>query len=141
MSQLGMLGILATSRISFWCVEVLMQPRVALVAAFIHRDSVRAERHFLCRLRRQDFRVARRAVVSAAHAVRAPDIFRFAFAELVAFVVSQFVCHIFIFGCRGCRCLTSRRSQPPLALAVPLSRFTSRVGGGSAFYVRRLGFL
>src|ERR1035438_8175780 len=35
-----------------------------------------------------------------------------------------------------CR-LTSRRSQPPLALAVPLSRFTSRVGGGSAFFVRR----
>ena len=34
------------------------------------------------------------------------------------------------------RRLTSRRSQPPLALAVPLSRFTSRVGGGSAFYVR-----
>ena len=33
--------------------------------------------------------------------------------------------------------LTSRRSQPPLALAVPLSRFTSRVGGGSAFFVRR----
>src|ERR1035437_5167226 len=33
--------------------------------------------------------------------------------------------------------LTSRRSQPPLALAVPLSRFPSRVGGGSAFYVRR----
>src|SRR5665647_1262905 len=32
--------------------------------------------------------------------------------------------------------LTSRWSQPPLALAVPLSRFTSRVGGGSAFYVR-----
>src|ERR1022692_4326859 len=30
---------------------------------------------------------------------------------------------------------TSRRSQPPLALAVPLSRFTSRVGGGSAFFV------
>ena len=27
-------------------------------------------------------------------------------------------------------------SQPPLALAVPLSRFTSQVGGGSAFYVR-----
>jgi len=34
-------------------------------------------------------------------------------------------------------CLTSRRSQPPLALSVPLSRFTSRVGGGSAFFVRR----
>src|ERR1039457_5576359 len=33
-------------------------------------------------------------------------------------------------------CLTSRRSQPPLARSVPLSRFTSRVGGGSAFYVR-----
>src|ERR1035437_5115674 len=33
---------------------------------------------------------------------------------------------------------TSRRSQPPLALSVPHSRFTSRVGGGSAFYVRRL---
>jgi hypothetical protein len=26
--------------------------------------------------------------------------------------------------------------QPPLALSVPLSRFTSQVGGGSAFYVR-----
>src|ERR1035437_10416013 len=36
--------------------------------------------------------------------------------------------------------LTSRRSQPPLALAVPLSRFPSRVGRGSAFYVRRLRF-
>src|ERR1039457_1692501 len=35
------------------------------------------------------------------------------------------------------RCLTSRRSQPPLARSVPLSRFTSRVGGGSAFFVRR----
>src|SRR5450759_570090 len=32
----------------------------------------------------------------------------------------------------------SRRSPPPLALSVPLSRFTSRVGGGSAFCVRRL---
>src|ERR1035437_4459092 len=30
----------------------------------------------------------------------------------------------------------SRWSQPPLALSVPPSRFTSRVGGGSAFYVR-----
>ncbi|HEY5233465.1 MAG TPA: hypothetical protein VIK35_08035 [Verrucomicrobiae bacterium] len=29
------------------------------------------------------------------------------------------------------------QGQPPLALAVPLSRFTSRVGGGSAFYVSR----
>src|SRR5208282_192347 len=34
--------------------------------------------------------------------------------------------------------LTSRRSQPPLTPSVPLSRFTSRVGGGSAFYVRHL---
>ena len=34
--------------------------------------------------------------------------------------------------------LTSRRSQPPLALSVPLSRFTPRVGGGSAFFVRPL---
>ena len=32
--------------------------------------------------------------------------------------------------------LTSRRSQPPLARSVPLSRFTPRVGGGSAFFVR-----
>src|SRR5665647_1009599 len=43
--------------------------------------------------------------------------------------------------CRTCHLnpsrLTSRRSQPPLALSVPLSRFTPRVGGGSAFYVRR----
>jgi hypothetical protein len=42
----------------------------------------------------------------------------------------------------GVRCetvsLTSRRSQPPLALAVPLSRFASQVGGGSAFFVRQL---
>jgi hypothetical protein len=34
--------------------------------------------------------------------------------------------------------LTSRRSQRPLALSVPLSRSTSRVGGGSAFFVRHL---
>jgi len=34
------------------------------------------------------------------------------------------------------RSLTSRRSQPSLALLVPLSRFTPRVGGGSAFFVR-----
>jgi hypothetical protein len=33
-------------------------------------------------------------------------------------------------------CNTQQRAQPPLALSVPLSRFTSRVGGGSAFYVR-----
>src|ERR1035441_2677439 len=42
--------------------------------------------------------------------------------------------------CRTCNlnpcCLTSRRSQPPLARSVPLSRFTPRVGGGSTFYVR-----
>src|ERR1039458_3263007 len=42
--------------------------------------------------------------------------------------------------CRTCNLnpprLTSRRSQPPLPLCVPLSRFTSRVGGGSAFFVR-----
>jgi len=37
---------------------------------------------------------------------------------------------------RWTRGLTSRRSQPPLALSVPLSRFTPRVGGGSAFFVR-----
>ena len=28
--------------------------------------------------------------------------------------------------------------EPPLALAVPLSRFTSRVGGGSTFYVEKV---
>jgi len=32
----------------------------------------------------------------------------------------------------------SRRSQPPLAVSVPLSRATSHVGGGSAFYVSLL---
>jgi hypothetical protein len=32
--------------------------------------------------------------------------------------------------------MTRRRSQPPLALAFPQSRFTSRVGGGSAFFRR-----
>jgi hypothetical protein len=34
-------------------------------------------------------------------------------------------------------CNTQQLTQPPLALAVPLSRFTLRVGGGSAFYVRQ----
>jgi hypothetical protein len=34
-------------------------------------------------------------------------------------------------------CNTQQRAQPPLALAVPLSRFASRVGDGSAFIVRR----
>jgi hypothetical protein len=34
-------------------------------------------------------------------------------------------------------CNTQQQTQPPLALAVPLSRFTSRVGGGSALVVRR----
>ena len=38
-------------------------------------------------------------------------------------------------------CLTSRRSQPPLALSVPLSRFASQVGGGSASCVRLHGTL
>jgi hypothetical protein len=33
-------------------------------------------------------------------------------------------------------CNSQQRAQPPLALAVPLSRFTPRVGGGSAFFVR-----
>jgi len=33
-------------------------------------------------------------------------------------------------------CNTQQLTQPPLALAVPLSRFTPRVGGGSAFFVR-----
>jgi len=32
----------------------------------------------------------------------------------------------------------NKSPEPPLALSVPLSRFTSRVGGGSAFFVRRL---
>jgi hypothetical protein len=41
-----------------------------------------------------------------------------------------------VLDVRPC-CLTSRWSQPPLALAVPLSRFTPRVGGGSAFFVRQ----
>ena len=33
-------------------------------------------------------------------------------------------------------CNTQQLTQPPLALSVPLSRFTPRVGGGSAFFVR-----
>ena len=37
-------------------------------------------------------------------------------------------------------CNTQQLTQPPLALAVPLSRFTSQVGGGSAFYVRGIAF-
>ncbi len=34
-------------------------------------------------------------------------------------------------------CNSQQLTQPPLALAVPLSRFTSQVGGGSAFFVRQ----
>jgi len=41
---------------------------------------------------------------------------------------------------KGFICGPSRRSQPPLVLSVPLSRFTPRVGGGS-FFVRRLAFM
>ena len=33
-------------------------------------------------------------------------------------------------------CNTQQLTQPPLALSVPLSRFASQVGGGSAFFVR-----
>jgi hypothetical protein len=35
-------------------------------------------------------------------------------------------------------CKSQQLTQPPLALSVPLSRFTPRVGGGSAFFVRLL---
>jgi hypothetical protein len=41
-----------------------------------------------------------------------------------------------IFNRYGTLCNTQQLTQSPLALSVPLSRFTSRVGGGSAFYVR-----
>ena len=34
-------------------------------------------------------------------------------------------------------CNSQQRAQPPLVRSVPLSRFTSRVGGGSAFFVRQ----
>jgi hypothetical protein len=36
----------------------------------------------------------------------------------------------------GALCNSQQQTQPPLVLAVPLSRFTPRVGGGSAFFVR-----
>ena len=39
---------------------------------------------------------------------------------------------IVIFYPCGTLCNTQQLTQPPLALSVPLSRFTSRVGGGSA---------
>jgi hypothetical protein len=38
-------------------------------------------------------------------------------------------------------CNSQQPTQPPLALSVPLSRFTSRVGAGSAFYVRPLAHI
>jgi len=34
--------------------------------------------------------------------------------------------------------MPNQSPEPPLTLSVPMSRFTSRVGGGSAFYVRPL---
>ena len=54
--------------------------------------------------------------------------------------IGFYFCRDVVYQICHSRCchLTSRRSQPPLALAVPLSRFTPRVGGGSAFYVRLL---
>ena len=45
---------------------------------------------------------------------------------------------IVIFYPCGTLCNTQQLTQPPLALSVPLSRFTSRIGGGSAFFVRRI---
>jgi len=45
---------------------------------------------------------------------------------------------IVIFNRYGTLCNTQQLTQPPLALSVPLSRFTPRVGGGSAFFVRRI---
>jgi hypothetical protein len=56
--------------------------------------------------------------------------------RIFGFSISHSVFMVFIQLLQPC--LTSRRSQPPLALAVPLSRFTPQVGGGSAFYVRLL---
>ena len=41
------------------------------------------------------------------------------------------------FNRYGTLCNTQQLTQPPLARSVPLSWFTSRVGGGSAFFVRR----
>ena len=46
---------------------------------------------------------------------------------------------IIIFHPCGTLCNTQQLTQPPLALSVPLSRFASRVGGGSAFFVRHRG--
>ena len=37
-------------------------------------------------------------------------------------------------------CNSQQLTQPPLALSVPLSRFTPQVGAGSAFFVRRLDY-
>jgi hypothetical protein len=34
-------------------------------------------------------------------------------------------------------CTSQHLSQPPLALSVPLSRFTPQIGSGSAFFIRR----
>jgi hypothetical protein len=42
---------------------------------------------------------------------------------------------IIIFYRYGTLCNTQQLTQPPLALSVPLSRLTSPVGGGSAFFV------
>jgi hypothetical protein len=44
---------------------------------------------------------------------------------------------MFKIGCHSPLCNSHQLTQPPLALAVPLSRFKSRVGGGSALVVRR----
>src|ERR1039458_10298815 len=54
----------------------------------------------------------------------------------ISSIISFSVGVSFIFLLVATSGLTSRRSQPPLRLSVPLSRFTSQVGGGSAFFVR-----
>ena len=59
-----------------------------------HRRQFAASPFAACGRRRQNFRVARRAVIGTTHAVRAPDMFRLAHSKLVAFVVSQFEFHI-----------------------------------------------
>ncbi len=63
--------------------------------------------------------------------------YRVTFDGLMRLFMLCFTDYFMICEIRPCG-LTMRRSQPPLALAVPLSRFTPRVGGGSAFFVRRL---
>jgi len=133
-AQLFSLGILATSRISFWCVEVLMQPRVALSQLSSIGIPCVQSGTFLP-VAASGFQGGTSGSRQRRTCGQSTGYISVCVRELVAFVVSQFGC-IFLFWLS--RMQMPNKSPEPTAVGAcsPLSRSTSRVGGGSAFFVR-----